>query len=91
MLGAFQTRLTDDEIIVAVDVPKLSSDARFGYYKFCRKTGEFPERTSLAPSVFVCLVKRCGSSPEHDVVSVGPRKNPSLIRLQQGPTAIMSW
>jgi aerobic carbon-monoxide dehydrogenase medium subunit len=48
MLGAFQTRLTDDEILVAVDVPKLSSRARFGYYKFCRKPGEFPEASAAA-------------------------------------------
>jgi carbon-monoxide dehydrogenase medium subunit len=24
-------------------VPKLGAGARWGYYKFCRKTGEFPE------------------------------------------------
>jgi aerobic carbon-monoxide dehydrogenase medium subunit len=48
MLGAFQTRLADDEIMVAVEVPKLSSAARFGYYKFCRKTGEFPEASAAA-------------------------------------------
>jgi aerobic carbon-monoxide dehydrogenase medium subunit len=48
MLGAFQTRLADDEILVAVDVPRLSSKARFGYYKFCRKPGEFPEASAAA-------------------------------------------
>ena len=48
MLGAFQTRLADDEILVAVDVPKLSSKARFGYYKFCRKPGEFAEASAAA-------------------------------------------
>ena len=48
MLAAFQTRLEDDELIVAIDVPKLSSDARYGYYKFCRKTGEFPEASAAA-------------------------------------------
>jgi aerobic carbon-monoxide dehydrogenase medium subunit len=48
MLGAFQTRLADDEILVAVDVPKLSPKARFGYYKFCRKPGEFPEASAAA-------------------------------------------
>ena len=48
MLGAFQTRLADDEVLVAVDVPKLSSKARFGYYKFCRKPGEFPEASAAA-------------------------------------------
>ena len=24
-------------------MPKLCAGARWGYYKFCRKTGEFPE------------------------------------------------
>jgi len=48
MLGAFQTRLADGEILVAVDVPKLSPMARFGYYKFCRKPGEFPEASAAA-------------------------------------------
>ena len=27
-------------------VPKLSRGARFGYFKFCRKTGEFPEASA---------------------------------------------
>jgi carbon-monoxide dehydrogenase medium subunit len=48
MLGAFQTRVADDEVVVAIDVPKLSPAARFGYYKFCRKTGEFPEASAAA-------------------------------------------
>jgi carbon-monoxide dehydrogenase medium subunit len=48
MLGAFQTRLADDEILIAVEVPKLSPKARFGYYKFCRKPGEFPEASAAA-------------------------------------------
>ena len=29
-------------------VPKLSAGARFGYFKFCRKTGEFPEASAAA-------------------------------------------
>lgn len=48
MQGPFTTRLMDGDIIVAVDVPKLSRGARFGYYKFCRKTGEFPEASAAA-------------------------------------------
>jgi len=41
--SAFATALADDEIIERVRVPKLSTRARWGYYKFCRKTGEFPD------------------------------------------------
>jgi carbon-monoxide dehydrogenase medium subunit len=46
MQGAFATVLAEDEIIVAVEVPKLSASARWGYWKFCRKTGEFPEASA---------------------------------------------
>jgi carbon-monoxide dehydrogenase medium subunit len=41
--SAFATVLADDEIVESVRVPKLSAGARWGYYKFCRKTGEFPD------------------------------------------------
>lgn len=43
MTAAFTTALADDEIVESVAVPKLGAGARWGYYKFCRKTGEFPE------------------------------------------------
>ncbi len=44
--GAFATVLAEDELVVAVEVPKLSASARWGYWKFCRKTGEFPESSA---------------------------------------------
>ena len=43
MTAAFTTPLADDEIVESVRVPKLGAGARWGYYKFCRKTGEFPD------------------------------------------------
>ena len=43
MSAAFTTQLADDEIVDSIRVPKLGAGARWGYYKFCRKTGEFPE------------------------------------------------
>ena len=46
MKGAFATALAEDELVVAVEVPKLSDGARWGYWKFCRKTGEFPEASA---------------------------------------------
>ena len=46
MVAAYTTILTDDEIIEGVEVPKLSAGARWGYYKFCRKTGEFPDASA---------------------------------------------
>jgi carbon-monoxide dehydrogenase medium subunit len=41
MLGALQADLRPGEMLVHVKVPKVSSSARWGYYKSCRKTGEF--------------------------------------------------
>ena len=41
--GAFETALAEDELLVALRIPRLSKSARLGYYKFCRKTGEFAE------------------------------------------------
>jgi carbon-monoxide dehydrogenase medium subunit len=46
MSAAFTTQLADDEIIESIRVPKLGAGARWGYYKFCRKTGEFPEASA---------------------------------------------
>jgi aerobic carbon-monoxide dehydrogenase medium subunit len=48
MRGAFATDLGEEEIIETIDVPKLSGAGRFGYYKFCRKTGEFAEASAAA-------------------------------------------
>jgi carbon-monoxide dehydrogenase medium subunit len=48
MKGAFVVDLADDEVIEAVEVPKLSANARWGYQKFCRKTGEFAEASAAA-------------------------------------------
>ena len=48
VLGAFSTALRDTEIIESIDVPKLSRTGRYGYYKFCRKTGEFAEASAAA-------------------------------------------
>jgi carbon-monoxide dehydrogenase medium subunit len=43
MSGAFTTALAEDEVLTAVRIPKLSASARWSYYKFNRKTGEFAE------------------------------------------------
>jgi carbon-monoxide dehydrogenase medium subunit len=44
MAGAFATALGDGgAILTGVSVPKLSPQARWGYYKICRKPGEFAE------------------------------------------------
>ena len=46
MDSAFETVLGADEILVSVRVPKVSPEARWGWYKVCRKTGEFAEAMS---------------------------------------------
>ena len=39
--AGFLTDLNRGEMITAIEVPRLSSSARWGYYKVCRKRGEF--------------------------------------------------
>lgn len=48
MQGAYATAVAEDELIAAVHVPCGGADARWGYYKFCRKTGEFAEASCAA-------------------------------------------
>ncbi len=43
MTGPLSTVLATGEIIVGIRVPKLSARARYGYYKFNRKPGEFAD------------------------------------------------
>jgi carbon-monoxide dehydrogenase medium subunit len=48
MHGAYTTELAAGELIMAVRVPRLGADARWGYAKFCRKPGEFAEASCCA-------------------------------------------
>lgn len=41
MLGALEADLQPGEILTSVVIPKLGPRASWGYYKSCRKTGEF--------------------------------------------------
>ena len=41
VLSSFTTVIKPDEIIRAVRIPKLSAGARWGFYKFSQKAGEF--------------------------------------------------
>ena len=40
-VGVYETARVSDEIIESVRIPKLSARGRWGYSKFCRKSGEF--------------------------------------------------
>jgi aerobic carbon-monoxide dehydrogenase medium subunit len=41
MAGAFETALAPGELLEAIRVPRLSPCRRWGFYKFCRKAGEY--------------------------------------------------
>lgn len=43
MTTPFGVALDDAEFLVGIRIPKFSANARFGYFKFCRKRGEFAE------------------------------------------------
>src|SRR5262249_58271431 len=44
----FFKQKTAYEIIESIVIPKLSRAGRYGFYKFCRKTGEFAEASAAA-------------------------------------------
>jgi carbon-monoxide dehydrogenase medium subunit len=46
--GLFETDLRAGEILVAIRIPKLSPRGRAGYWKFCRKAGEFAQAIGAA-------------------------------------------
>jgi carbon-monoxide dehydrogenase medium subunit len=46
--GPFATALGPAELITAIDLPRLSAAARWGYHKVCRKTGEFARAIGAA-------------------------------------------
>jgi len=46
--GIFETSLAADEIIETVRVPRLSANARWGYLKLSRKSGEFASALAVA-------------------------------------------
>jgi carbon-monoxide dehydrogenase medium subunit len=41
--GLFEVDLSEQELLVAIRIPKRSKATRYGYWKFCRKAGEFPQ------------------------------------------------
>jgi len=41
VIGAFETALGPGELLEGIRIPRLSPSARWGYYKLCRRPGEF--------------------------------------------------
>jgi aerobic carbon-monoxide dehydrogenase medium subunit len=59
MTGALETALGEGEMLEAVRLPRLSASARWGYYKVCRKVGEFAHAIGVVlhdPDRNVCRV-----------------------------------
>ena len=46
--GIFETTLAADEVIESIRIAKLSANARWGYLKLCRKSGEFASALAVA-------------------------------------------
>jgi aerobic carbon-monoxide dehydrogenase medium subunit len=68
--GIFETRLGEGEIIESMRIPKLSADARWGYIKLTRKSGEFANALAV-----VVADRRRG----HVRVVLGAANGPPLI------------
>lgn len=43
MKGAFTTEIGPAELLAEIQIEELSAEARWGYYRVCRKVGEFPD------------------------------------------------
>ena len=87
MTGVFECDLGADEILSGVEVRRASGSARWGYYKHCRKTGEFAHAIGaffFDPEASVCraVVGARGRKPIvfADATSMlgGKRKAPSI-------------
>jgi carbon-monoxide dehydrogenase medium subunit len=76
MHGAFTTELADTELIEGIEVPKPSPSARWGYYKFCRKTGEFPE----ASAAVLLDPERCVANVVVGALDSAPRRCDALAQ-----------
>ena len=50
MKGAFTTVIGPAELLAEIEIEAFSADARWGYYRLCRKAGEFPD--ALGAAVF---------------------------------------
>jgi carbon-monoxide dehydrogenase medium subunit len=54
--GIFETALASDELLLAIEVPVLPAETRWGHWKFCRKVGEFSKATA-------CVLALPGKTP----------------------------
>jgi aerobic carbon-monoxide dehydrogenase medium subunit len=68
MAGVFETDLVGGEVVSGIHILRLSSAARWGFYKICRKTGEFAHAIGVylqdpARSVCRAVIGATGGKP----------------------------
>ena len=66
--GVFENTLALGELVEAIEVPRLSDRASWGFYKICRKAGDFPHAMGAvlqdpARGVFRAVIGATGSKP----------------------------
>jgi len=91
MAGVFETNLVRGELVSGIQIPRLSSAARWGYYKICRKTGEFAHAIGVYlqdPPRSICraVIGATGGIPivfadANDLVSAGGSRGAINIQL----------
>ena len=74
--GPFTTALGENELLLAIDVPKPGTGAKWGYWKYCRQVGEFAKASAAvlddpANGRVRCVVGALGRPP---VVLCDPEK-----------------
>lgn len=64
LLGFFTTTLEPDELITAVEVPRLPAESRAGFYKHARKPGEFADSLAVVMRGDRAVSPWLGAGPE---------------------------
>lgn len=77
VLGAFRVALAPGEIVTAIRIPRLRPGARWGYYKSCRKPGEF------AHAMAAVLI-----GPDATTAVIGAAGGPPILLADTAPVAV---
>ena len=88
--AAYTTALAPGEIITHIEVPRATGQARFGFCKLCRKTGEFAEAMGTAlidPGRRYCRVV-AGAVGSKPVVLPDATRSLAATAMPPGPDAI---
>jgi carbon-monoxide dehydrogenase medium subunit len=65
-----ETETASGELLTAVRIPRYPREARFGFHKICRKTGEFADAIAVVVAI-----------PQHAYMAavVGPTSGPPVL------------